>query len=152
MRLTVSLEGNAEGRVLASVDMEEIVKMTITDDIEKSNFNPQMLKSCTDTSYQCGYEQGRADATQEIKSVIKDTFDVAYAKGRADCLEEFVKNVLYELNGIAEDESYYFDKDNANLVSSVMYSHLEQLKEKNNEKDSACRACAARAHRVRCRR
>ena len=57
MRLTVCLEGNTEGKVLASIDMEEIVKMTITDDIEKSNFNPQMLKSCTDTSYQCGYNQ-----------------------------------------------------------------------------------------------
>lgn len=65
MRLTVCLEGNTEGRVLASVDMEEIVKMTITDDIEKSNFNPQMFKSCTDTAYQCGYEKGKADGFQE---------------------------------------------------------------------------------------
>ena len=62
MRLTLCLEGNTEGRVLASVDMEEIVKMTITDDIEKSNFNPKMLKSATDLAYQCGYHQGRADA------------------------------------------------------------------------------------------
>ena len=57
---------DSEGRVLASVDMEEIVKMTITDDIEKSNFNPQMLKSCTDTSYQCGYQKGKADAIEEL--------------------------------------------------------------------------------------
>ena len=62
MRLTLCLEGNTEGRVLASVDMEEIVKMTITDDIEKSNFNPKMLKSATDLAYQCGYHQGRAEA------------------------------------------------------------------------------------------
>ncbi len=46
--------------------MEDIVKMTITDDIEKSNFNPQMLKSCTDSSYQCGYQQGRVDAIDEF--------------------------------------------------------------------------------------
>ena len=65
MRLTVCLEGNTEGKVLASIDMEEIVKMTITDDIEKSNFNPQMLKSCTDSAYQCGYQQGRKDGIAE---------------------------------------------------------------------------------------
>lgn len=77
MRLTVCLEGNTECRVLASVDMEEIVKMTITDDIEKSNFNPQMLKSCADTSYQCGYEKGKSD-TLEICRVLF----CKYAKGR----------------------------------------------------------------------
>lgn len=71
MRLTVCLEGNTEGRVLASVDMEEIVKMTITDDIEKSNFNPQMLKNCTDISYECGYQQGRADAINEMKDKLQ---------------------------------------------------------------------------------
>lgn len=76
MRLTICLEGNNEGRVLASVDMEEIVKMTITDDIEKSNFNPQMLKSCTDTSYQCGYQQGyqqgRTDAIREVIDLLHE--------------------------------------------------------------------------------
>ena len=70
MRLTLCLEGNTEGRVLASVDMEEIVKMTITDDIEKSNFNPKMLKSATDLAYQCGYQQGRADAIDEFATKI----------------------------------------------------------------------------------
>ncbi len=77
MRLTVSLEGNGEGRVLSSVDMEEIVKMTITDDIEKSNFNPQMLKVCTDTSYECGYQQGRADAIDDaIEYFIEHAHEV----------------------------------------------------------------------------
>lgn len=66
MRLTLCLEGNTEGRVLASVDMEEIVKMTITDDIEKSNFNPRMLKSATDLAYQCGYQQGRTEAIDDF--------------------------------------------------------------------------------------
>ena len=80
-------------------------------------------------AYKEGYEQGRADKYQEIVSEYMLLTEKQVAEIRADCLEEFVKNVLYELNGIAEDESYYFDKDNANLVSSVMYSHLEQLKE-----------------------
>lgn len=78
MRLTVCLEGNTEGRVLASVDIEKIVKMTITDDIEKSNFNPQMLKSCTDTSYQCGYEQGKADAIEELGNALCNELDKGY--------------------------------------------------------------------------
>ena len=72
MRLTLCLEGNTEGRVLASVDMEEIVKMTITDDIEKSNFNPKMLKSATDLAYQCGYHQGRVDAINDFKKSVKE--------------------------------------------------------------------------------
>ena len=72
MRLTLCLEGNTEGRVLASVDMEEIVKMTITDDIEKSNFNPKMFKNVTDTAYQCGYHQGRADAINDFKKSVKE--------------------------------------------------------------------------------
>ena len=70
MRLTLCLEGNTEGRVLASVDMEEIIKMTITDDIEKSNFNPKMLKSATDLAYQCGYQQGRADAIDDFANYL----------------------------------------------------------------------------------
>ena len=73
MRLTLCLEGNTEGRVLASVDMKEIVKMTITDDIEKSNFNPKMLKSATDLAYQCGYHQGRADAIDEFAKKLIQT-------------------------------------------------------------------------------
>ena len=72
MRLTLCLEGNGEGRVLANISMEEIVKMTITDDIEKSNFNPKMLKSATDLAYQCGYHQGRADAINEFKNSVKE--------------------------------------------------------------------------------
>ena len=73
MRLTLCLEGNTEGRVLASVDMKEIVKMTITDDIKKSNFNPKMLKSATDLAYQCGYHQGRADAIDEFARKLIQT-------------------------------------------------------------------------------
>lgn len=79
MRLTVALEGNSEGKILTSVDMEEIIKMTITDDIEKSNFNPQMLKSCTDTSYQCGYQQGREDERKKIIEIFDSADDTMQA-------------------------------------------------------------------------
>lgn len=102
MRLTVCLEGNAEGRVLASVDMEEIVKMTITDDIEKSNFNPQMLKGCTDTSYQCGYEQGKTEGRKEailyvrklIKIFWKDWNNTSHKKLPYLAFEELDEHIL----------------------------------------------------------
>ena len=50
----------------------------MTDNMEKSNFNPQMLKACTNTSYECGYQQGRADAIEEMFSKI-DKLTVYYA-------------------------------------------------------------------------
>lgn len=40
--------------------------------IEDSNFNPQMLKSCTDTSYQCGYQQGKSDGAREFAEWVED--------------------------------------------------------------------------------
>ena len=102
MRLTVCLEGNSEGRVLASVDMEEIVKMTITDDIEKSNFNPQMLKNCKDTSYQCGYQQGREDA---MKEHFRNILDFINTSNRGNCdyfivdqIENYIGDYMKEEN------------------------------------------------------
>lgn len=46
-----------------------------------------------------------------------------------DATERFINRVLCELNNIAEEDGYYFNKDNANLVSTVLYGQLEQLKE-----------------------
>lgn len=43
MRLTVCLEGNGEGRVLTSLDMEDIVKMTQTNDVTKCNLTTEAL-------------------------------------------------------------------------------------------------------------
>ena len=96
MRLTLCLEGNGEGRVLANISMEEIVKMTITDDIEKSNFNPKMLKSATDLAYQYGYHQGKVDAIDEfarklyegcnemIETCGSNTAPISWAEAYAD--------------------------------------------------------------------
>ena len=107
MRLTVCLEGNSEGRVLASVDMEEIVKMTITDDIEKSNFNQQMFKSCTDTSYQCGYQQGKQDAISFIEEKLLDLelfADNDYWSNNKSMMwkTEEVRDILEHLRGAEE--------------------------------------------------
>lgn len=102
MRLTVCLEGNTEGKVLASINMEEIVKMTITDDIEKSNFNPQMLKSCTDTSYQCGYEQGRKDAFTQILMYLNDA-SLAQSGKCYDCTQELME-IIEKMEGEQNEE------------------------------------------------
>ncbi len=48
------------------------MKMTITDDIEKSNFNSKMFEKVTDTAYQCGYHQGRVDAIHDFKKSVKE--------------------------------------------------------------------------------
>lgn len=120
MRLIVSLEGNSEGKVLASVDMEEIVKMTITDDIEKSNFNPQMLKSCTDSSYQCGYQQGRVDAIDEVKEKLNNAED------------EITFNLpVEEILGadIDLDDFVMLVQDAVQVYRKMVLGVLEQLKE-----------------------
>lgn len=44
-------------------------------------------------------------------------------------VDEFTNSVLEELKQIAEDWKYYFDKDNLSLVSTVMLTKAEQLKE-----------------------
>lgn len=51
----------------------------------------------------------------------------------AEVIKKFINNVLTELNGIAEDNEYYFDKDNVNFVSTIMYGQLEVLKEQEGE-------------------
>ena len=115
MRLTLCLEGNTEGRVLASVDMEEIIKMTITDDIEKSNFNPKMLKSATDLAYQCGYHQGRADAIDE------------FARKLYEVCNEMIKQTWGSNTApISWAEAYANFKEDIDEIA-------EQLKERNNE-------------------
>ena len=50
-------------------------------------------------------------------------------KVKAEALEEFAKSVLAELNRIAENEEYSFNKDHSNLVSAVMYLQIETFKE-----------------------
>lgn len=120
MRLTVCLEGNTEGKVLASIDMEEIVKMTITDDIEKSNFNPQMLKSCTDSSYQCGYQQGKKEGIREFAAKIKSHM-IKYCHSRLEqqyCAEEII-DYIGKLMG---------EKDYSMDVETEMKKHDEAIR------------------------
>ena len=69
MRLTVCLEGNAEGQVLASVDTEDVLKRCKENSISKEAFEKMKSKS-----YQYGYRQGYAKAIADVLKLQKYTF------------------------------------------------------------------------------
>ena len=61
MRLTVCLESDTEGRVLASVDMEEILKQCKENSISKEAFEKMKLES-----HRHGYRQGYSKAIDDF--------------------------------------------------------------------------------------
>ena len=68
MRLTLCLESDTEGQVLASVDMEEILKQYKDDSISKEAFEKMKSKA-----YQYGYRQGYAKAIDDVLNLPKYT-------------------------------------------------------------------------------
>ena len=52
-----------------------------------------------------------------------------YKQIRAEVIDKLSSIVLKELREIAKDEDYYFDNDNLILVSSVILTNAEKLKE-----------------------
>ena len=69
MRLTLCLESDTEGHVLASVDMEEILKQYKENSVSKEAFEKMKTKS-----YQYGYRQGYAKAIDDVLKLPKYTF------------------------------------------------------------------------------
>ena len=69
MRLTLCLESDTEGQVLASVDMEEILKQYKDDLVSKEAFEKMKSKA-----YQYGYRQGYAKAIDDVLKLPKYTF------------------------------------------------------------------------------
>ena len=69
MRLTLCLESDTEGQVLASVDMAEILKQYKDDSISKEAF--EKMKS---RAYKKGHRQGYAKAIDDILTLPKYTF------------------------------------------------------------------------------
>ena len=69
MRVTLCLESYTEGQVLASVDMEEILKQYKENSISKEAFEKMKSKS-----YQYGYRQGYAKAIDDVLKLQKYTF------------------------------------------------------------------------------
>ena len=69
MRLTLCLESDTEGRVLASVDMEEILKQCKENSISKEAFEKMKSKA-----HRHGYRQGYAKAIDDVLKLPKYTF------------------------------------------------------------------------------
>ena len=68
MRLTLCLESATEGRVLASVDMEEILKQCKENSISKEAFENMKSKA-----YQYGYRKGHGEAIDDVLKLQKYT-------------------------------------------------------------------------------
>ena len=68
MRLTLCLESNTEVRVLASVDMEEILKQCKENSISKEAFEKMKSKA-----YQYGYRKGHGEAIDDVLKLQKYT-------------------------------------------------------------------------------
>jgi len=75
MRLTVCLEGNGEGRVLTSLDMEDIVKMTQTNDVTKCNLTTEALA-----------EHDKQIRDEVISEIINKIKHIGYVHVCVDCL------------------------------------------------------------------
>ena len=69
MRLTLCLESDTEGQVIASVDMEEILKQYKGDSVSKEAFEKMKSKS-----YQYGYRKGYAKAIDDVLKLPEYTF------------------------------------------------------------------------------
>lgn len=68
MRLTVCLEGNTEGQVLASVDIEDVLKQCKEKLISKEAFEKMKSKA-----YNYGRRQGYAKAIDDVLKLPKYT-------------------------------------------------------------------------------
>ena len=68
MRLTLCLESDTEGRVLTSVDIEEILKQCKENSISKEVFEKMKSKA-----YQYGYRKGHGEAIDDVLKLQKYT-------------------------------------------------------------------------------
>ena len=97
MRLTVCLEGNTEGRVLASVDIEDVLKQCKENSISKEAF--EKMKS---RSYNYGYRQGYAKAIDEFaEEAIKIVYD-SNDRDRNPQSRDMVADIHYKLMDLAK--------------------------------------------------
>ena len=76
MRLTLCLESDTEGQVLASVDMEEILKQYKDDSISKEAFEKMKTKA-----YQYGYRKGYAKAIDDFS---EKAINIVYEENNID--------------------------------------------------------------------
>ena len=80
MRLTLCLEGNGEGRVLASIDMEEIIAHTNIKDIIRREIHDNVAQEM--------YCKGIDDLTEKLKEYFVIPHDVRVIEMTAEQLKE----------------------------------------------------------------
>ena len=78
--------------------------------------------------YDCCIADGDYDC-DNCKRLTNEWFDEYDKQIRAEAIDKLSSIVLKELREIAKDEDYYFDNDNLILVSSVILTNAEKLKE-----------------------
>ena len=97
MRLTLCLESDTEGQVLASVDMEEILKQCKENSISKEAFEKMKLKA-----YNYGRRQGYAKAIDEFaEKAIKIVYD-SNDRDRNPQPRDMVADIHYKLMDLAK--------------------------------------------------
>ena len=79
MRLTLCLEGNGEGRVLASIDMEEIIAHTNIKDIIRREIHDNVAQEM--------YCKGIDDLTERLKDYFVIPHDVRVIEMTAEQLK-----------------------------------------------------------------
>ena len=80
MRLTLCLEGNGEGRVLASIDMEEIIAHTNIKDIIRREIHDNVAQEM--------YCKGIDDLTEKLKDYFVIPHDARVIEMTAEQLKE----------------------------------------------------------------
>ena len=80
MRLTLCLEGNGEGRVLASIDMEEIIAHTNIKDIIRREIHDNVAQEM--------YCKGIDDLTEKLKDYFVIPHDIRVIEMIAEQFKE----------------------------------------------------------------
>lgn len=97
MRLTVCLEGNTEGRVLASVDIEDVLKQCKENLISKEAFEKMKSKA-----HNHGRRQGYAKA---IDDFAEEAIKIVYESNNRDRNpqpRDMVADIHYKLMDLAK--------------------------------------------------
>ena len=97
MRLTVCLERDTEGRVLASVDMEEILKQCKENSISKEAFE-QMKSKAHNHGYRQGYAKAIDEFAEEAIKIVYDSND----RDRKPQPRDMVADIHYKLMDLAK--------------------------------------------------
>ena len=97
MRLTVCLESDTEGRVLASVDMEEILKQCKENSISKEAFE-QMKSKAHNHGYRQGYAKAIDEFAEEAIKIVYDSND----RDRNPQPRDMVADIHYKLMDLAK--------------------------------------------------